>query len=60
MSSKVVVAETIQCQKCKHVNATEFICKAFPFGIPEEVLRNEVIHNKILDHQQGDYIYEEV
>lgn len=60
MSSIGVQAETIQCQSCKHCSATEFICKAFPFGIPEEVLRNQVIHNEVLEHQQGDYVYEEV
>lgn len=53
-----VEAETSQCQTCKHCNETEFICKAFPFGIPEEILTNEVIHKEVLPDQMGDAVYE--
>ena len=54
-----VEAETNQCVKCKHCNETEFTCKAFPFGIPMEILFNEVMHTEVLDYQMGDTVYEE-
>ena len=60
MSSPGVIAETSQCQTCKYCNETEFICIAFPFGIPDEVIRNEVIHSEVLDEQHGDNTYEAV
>jgi len=58
MTTPGVEAETSQCQTCKHCNEIEFICKAFPFGIPEEIIRNEVMHKEVLEYQQGDTIYE--
>jgi len=34
-----------QCIKCKHINDETYqICKAFPDGIPEEILAGEVDH----------------
>lgn len=59
MSREEIQAETIQCVNCKHCNATEFICPAFPYGIPENILRNETIHDKVLDHQFGTIVFEE-
>ena len=32
-------------------------CKAFPKGIPEPILFNDVIHNRVVFGQKGDYIY---
>ena len=58
MTSPGVEAESSQCQTCKHCNEIEFICIAFPFGIPVEIIRNEVIHNEVIDYQQGDTVYE--
>lgn len=59
MSRHGAESESSQCIMCKWCNETEFICKAFPYGIPEEVMQNEIIHNEILPEQMGDYIYEE-
>ena len=41
-----VIAETIQCSQCVYCWPTEFICDAFPDGIPEHILNNEFIHTK--------------
>jgi len=49
-----------QCQTCRNCSDTEFICKAFPLGIPEEVIRNNVIHNTVIEGQHGDYVYKVV
>ena len=59
MSSPGVEAESSQCQGCKHCHETEFICSAFPFGIPDEVIDNDVIHDEVLPEQQGDYVWKE-
>lgn len=32
------------CNKCKHRNLGEATCKAFPDGIPDEILMGEYIH----------------
>jgi len=34
------------CQKCKHFNLYSPSCKAFPKGIPEEILNGEVDHTE--------------
>ena len=52
--------ESPQCMSCKHKNGEDIICKAFPFGIPDEILSNIVLHDKVLDEQNGDFIYERV
>lgn len=59
MSRAGAESESSQCQMCKWCNDFEFICKAYPFGIPEEIITNEVIHSEVLPEQMGDYIYEE-
>jgi hypothetical protein len=40
------------------MNETEFICLAYPSGIPDAVIKKEVLHNKLLEDQMGDYLYE--
>ena len=52
--------ESPQCMSCIHKNEEELICKAFAFGIPDEIFRNIVLHNRVFEEQQGDYIYEGV
>ena len=38
---------TIQCILCDHfIQGSELRCKAFPFGIPEEILTDKFQHNK--------------
>lgn len=34
-------------------------CKAFPNGIPREVVIGENLHKEVMSGQQGDYVYEE-
>jgi len=51
-----------QCSSCKHFNVGNFnglTCRAFPKGIPDEILMNEKAHNKILPGQTGNYVFEE-
>jgi len=60
MSNERRKKEVSQCQTCRNCSETEFICKAFPLGIPEEVIRNNVIHNTVIEGQQGDYVYKVV
>jgi hypothetical protein len=57
MSSERVKQEISQCLTCRNCSETEFICKAFPFGIPKEIIRNEVIHDTVIEGQQGNYVY---
>ena len=47
----------LRCFSCKHFiegNA----CKAFPDGIPLDIIADEIIHNKVHPDQKGDFIYE--
>jgi len=46
-----------QCMKCKH-RITRKTCHAFPSGIPLDVRREVVIHDKPLENQEGDIVYE--
>ena len=34
-----------QCYKCKHYN-WDGTCKAFPKGMPKDIIRNDFIHDK--------------
>ena len=35
-------------------------CEAFPDGIPDKILDNSVEHNKVMEEQIGDYIFEPI
>ena len=53
-----------QCLFCKHLkNRSEPdnlpACKAFPEGIPVEVWNNEKKHNKPIEGQTGEYVFEQ-
>ena len=52
----------IGCLICKHriqdTNADNFICKAFPVGIPRAVIIGETEHDSILPGQIGDFLFE--
>jgi hypothetical protein len=52
--------ESPQCVTCTHKNEFDYLCSAYPFGIPGEILQNRVLHNVILEDQMGDAIYTEV
>jgi hypothetical protein len=49
--------ESPQCMTCIWKNPDEVLCAAFPYGIPDEILRNETLHSEVLAEQFGDYIY---
>lgn len=49
--------EAPQCVSCIWKDPEELLCSAFPFGIPQEVIENRVLHSTILEEQVGDYIY---
>ena len=49
--------EYSQCLDCRYwFNKGK--CNAFPKGIPDEILKNEFIHDKIHPNQKGDFIYQ--
>lgn len=52
--------ESPQCMTCKHKDDGEIMCPAFPFGIPDNILRNEILHTSILDEQFGDFVYTKI
>lgn len=41
-----------------NLNIDGITCKAFPKGIPDEILNGDVIHDEIRPDQEGDFIYE--
>jgi len=51
-----------RCFYCKNYDIKDnrkHSCKAFPKGIPENVINNKKKHNKKIKSQIGDYIFEE-
>ena len=54
---EVEAAEQAMCTRCKWLDEEELICDAYPSGIPVEILRGVVIHNKVQDYQTGDFIF---
>lgn len=51
--------ESPQCMTCIHKNEEDIICKAYPFGIPQDILDNRVLHNEVFEDQIGDFIFTE-
>ena len=50
------------CMECKHFdykNLEGLTCKAFPNGIPDDILMGENDHKKPLKKQDNDIVYEE-
>lgn len=48
----------IQCSDCAHqISGTEAKCKAFPDGIPKDVIVGNIRHDRILPGQTGDYVW---
>jgi hypothetical protein len=44
------------CMDCKHFNSDNrkgLTCKAFPYGIPEEIITNKVDHKKPYKNDNG-------
>lgn len=46
-----------QCLKCKNLLANKK-CAAFPNGIPDNIMHNDVIHNHVFPEQTGLAIFE--
>lgn len=42
-----------QCVLCKHLRPGEYSCKAFPTGIPENVLLNQTDHRRPVEGDKG-------
>lgn len=51
----------IFCTICKHVESlrknNSICCRAFPNGIPYEILFVAQLHNEVLPNQEGGYIF---
>lgn len=41
------------CNKCKHVNEDGMTCKAFPNGIPKEILNGDFKHRRPYEGDNG-------
>jgi len=53
----------MQCLTCKHLikwGPPPITCKAFPKGIPDEVIDGWVMHDHVLEGQVGDYVHEPI
>lgn len=53
-----VNTETFLCFKCKHLLPYEGGCKAFPDGIPDEIVSGEVEHTQPLPYQTNQIVFE--
>lgn len=49
--------ESPQCVTCKWKDEHDFLCSAYPFGIPVDILVNRILHTEVLDDQVGDATY---
>lgn len=49
----------IQCLTCKNY-VDNLICGAFSDGIPKEIIEGEIEHNKPLETQDNDIVYEQI
>jgi len=47
------------CPMCEHFNREKYgTCKAYPDGIPFEIVSSEVSHDKPLPDQEGQFVFE--
>ena len=46
------------CTGCKHFDMVNYVCPAFPLGIPTEVLTGSVKHNFVIKGQEGNTVRE--
>ena len=46
-----------QCGNCVLYNDFNATCKAFPDGIPIDMLEGKITHNKPIKGQTGDFIF---
>jgi len=48
------------CTQCKHfigVTRNIWLCRAFPRGIPREILLGFAAHDEVLPNQKGEYVF---
>jgi hypothetical protein len=53
-------AESSKCSFCAHIFDDGFYCKAYPWGIPVDIIEGERVHNRVQEDQEGVRIFEEV
>lgn len=56
-TADVGVDISVQCLRCKHLGEP-LTCKAFPKGIPREILGGKIDHSKPLPDQKNDIVFE--
>jgi hypothetical protein len=52
-----------KCMDCEHLNRLNAIgitCKAFPKGIPKNIIVPQIEHDRVLKGQVGDYVFKEM
>lgn len=47
-----------QCANCVHFVNSEYVCKAFPAGIPNSLLTGEEKHNSLIKGQTGNTTFQ--
>jgi len=58
---KDIYNEPTQCVTCEHlIDYVDETCKAFPDGIPKEILTGEFKHTKKHPEQDNDIVREEI
>ena len=58
-----MIGEIPDCMKCKYYNSLDndiLSCKAFPSGIPDNIIMVEIKHTTIIKGQNGNYVFEEL
>jgi putative membrane protein len=46
------------CLNCKNIDDEVLTCKAFPKGIPKNILLDKIKHKQIIKGQTGEYVFE--
>ncbi|MCL2074038.1 MAG: hypothetical protein FWH18_08960 [Marinilabiliaceae bacterium] len=49
----------ISCYKCKHFRQWDYFCKAYPNGIPDELIYGKEKHTEVQTDQKGTTVFEE-
>ena len=49
----------ISCYNCKYFREWDFFCKAYPKGIPDELLYGEEAHREVRNDQRGTTVFEQ-
>lgn len=50
---------TISCQKCMYYVRRDDSCSAFPKGIPNKFLVGDDYHEKVVEGQEGEWVFKE-